>query len=297
MNFRDQGRLAIDRANTVIEEYAAQGYSLTLRQLYYQFVQRNWIPNEQKEYDRLSEHVTNGRRAGLIDWNAIVDLTREIVSPASWADAQEIIRSASTGFRLDLWKNQPAHVEVWFEKDALMNVFERAANEQRIGYFSMRGYASDSSLWRAATRLKAKQDEGKNVIVLHFGDHDPSGIDMTRDIEERLNLFQATPEIRRKALNIGQVKRYKLINNPAKESDSRHSKYKAEFGVYSWELDALEPSVLVKLVRDEVEKLIDAEQWAQDKAEEDKQRESLSKCDTLWAKVVKFLNRKSNNKK
>jgi hypothetical protein len=40
----------IDQANAIIEEYVGQGFVLTLRQLYYQFVARALIENKQSEY-------------------------------------------------------------------------------------------------------------------------------------------------------------------------------------------------------------------------------------------------------
>jgi hypothetical protein len=177
---------------------------------------------------------------------------------------------------LDRWLTQPTYVEVWYEKDALMGVFERVANF-RVPSFSCRGYTSDSEVWGAAQRLKHVAGKGKDVVILHFGDHDPSGIDMTRDIGERLRLFGAprTLDIRRLALNMDQVEQYDPPPNPAKETDSRFANYQAEYGDESWELDALEPAVLEGLVTKELLTLIERDEWKDEIEREKRARAEL----------------------
>lgn len=279
----------IDQANAIIVEYEEQGYSLTLRQLYYQFVSRNLIPNTDKEYKRLGQIVSNGRRAGLISWNAIVDRTRFLRTKSSWANPQEIVDSCADSFRLDPWERQPYYVELWFEKDALLGVFEAAAEKYRLPFFSCRGYASDSEVWGAAQRLMRKSNQGKQIEILHFGDHDPSGIDMTRDIADRLTLFDGGAVVTRLALNMDQVRKYNPPPNPAKETDSRFADYVKKYGEHSWELDALEPKVLVKLVNDQVEQYIQKRNWSNSLKLEGEYREQLAKCAQHWPKVAEIL--------
>lgn len=278
----------IGQANTIIEAYAAQGYDLTLRQLYYQFVSRDLIPNQQKQYKRLGDIVSKGRRAGLIDWTAIVDRTRNLQSVSTWSSPASIVEAVAQQFKYDLWEDQPNYVEVWFEKDALMGVFERAANPLRIPFFSCRGYTSDSEVWGAAQRLRRIERSGREVVVLHFGDHDPSGLDMTRDIRDRLHLFGARRvDVRRLALNMDQVRQYDPPPNPAKETDSRFAKYLDEYGDESWELDALEPTVLANLVRAEVATLVERELWDAQREREALARAELQAISDKYPEVVK----------
>jgi hypothetical protein len=75
-NFRSASLSVIELANSIIAEYQAQGYDLTLRQLYYQFVARGIIPNSDAEYKKLGSVINDGRLAGLIDWDSITDRTR-----------------------------------------------------------------------------------------------------------------------------------------------------------------------------------------------------------------------------
>lgn len=284
-------RLAtIAAANVIIAEYGAANISLTLRSLYYQFVSRDLIANRQTEYKRLGSIISEGRRCGMIDWDAINDRTRNLERLPSWDSPESIVAAVADQFKYDRWETQPNYVEVWFEKDALEGVFEGVCNEFRVPYFSCRGYTSDSAVWAAAQRLADKSNDGKDVVILHFGDHDPSGIDMSRDIEDRLQLFEAGDvDLRRLALNMNQITKYKPPPNPAKVTDSRFAGYEALYGKSSWELDALDPKVLATLVRKEVQSLIDDDEWDEAVEKEQKARTQLTAISNNYAKVVKRL--------
>lgn len=280
----------VRRANEIIEEYAAQGFDMTLRQVYYQLVSRDVIPNKQSEYKRLGDIISKARRAGLIDWDSIVDRTRFLRSLTHWTGPESILRAVAQQFRTDPWQNQGAYVEVWFEKDALVGVFERPANEWHVPFFSCRGYTSDSELWSAARRLARVTRTGRKAIVLHFGDHDPSGIDMSRDVADRLRLFEAGDvEVKRIALTYEQVEEHNPPPNPAKETDSRFESYRELYGEHSWELDALDPTTLAALVRREVEVVIDRDEWRASLNRDAIERKRLEQIATNYATIVKSL--------
>lgn len=251
--FHDSTLQVISWANEIIAQYQAQGLDLTLRQLYYQMVARDLIPNEQKEYKRLGSIVADGRLAGLISWRAIEDRTRNLQGNTHWESPAQIIRGAVNGYRIDKWADQPHRVEVWIEKDALVGVIAPVCRRLDVDYFSCRGYTSLSEMWQAGQRLARYIARDQAPIILHLGDHDPSGIDMTRDIEDRLEMFAGSPiTVKRIALNRDQVEQYGPPPNPAKITDSRAGAYIAEHGRQSWELDALEPTALQQLIEDHV---------------------------------------------
>jgi len=281
--FKSASMKMIEQAQDIIGEYSRQGFSLTLRQLYYQFVSRDLLPNKQSEYKRLGSVINDARLAGLIDWNAIEDRTRFLRSVNSWDTPNDIIRSAANSFRLDLWDNQDNYCEVWIEKDALVGVIEPVCNRLRVPFFACRGYSSQSEQWEAGRRMQRKINNGKEVHVLHFGDHDPSGIDMTRDNEDRLRMFierdadASQFHIHRLALNMDQVRTHKPPPNPAKTTDSRFEGYVRLHGQKSWELDALEPKIIANLIEKNVKAMINEEQWAEDLEREEGNREALEK--------------------
>lgn len=289
-NFRTKSRALIAHANTIIAEYQAQGFTLTLRQLYYQFVSRDLLPNKQSEYKKLGSVINDARLAGLIDWSAIEDRTRYLRTVSSWGTPAGIIDSAAASYKENIWRNQKYLPEIWIEKDALIGVIEPVCERYRLPFFACRGYSSQSEQYGAGMRLADARRRGKRPIVFHLGDHDPSGIDMTRDNADRLAMFaRHGVKVQRLALNMNQVEQYDPPPNPAKDTDSRSPDYIAKFGESSWELDALDPTVIDQLINDAVEKILDREQWDADMAAEAANRESIEKAATHWGDVERFL--------
>lgn len=263
--FRDDTLEIIDQANEICRDYEAMGYALTLRQLYYQFVARALLPNSDKSYKRLGSIINDARLAGLIDWDHLTDRTRSQRRVSTWNNPNEIISASAQQFRRDLWEvsGQLARPYVWVEKDALLDIVARAANQWQVPYFSCRGYVSQSEMWGAAMRMQNQLDRGLKPVVFHLGDHDPSGIDMSRDIQERLTLFAGYGiDVHRIALTMDQINQFQPPPNPAKLTDSRGFDYVRKHGPQSWELDALEPQMLVSLISSEVGACVDdADAW------------------------------------
>ncbi len=322
----------VRHAQAICIEYEQRGYDLTLRQLYYQFVARDLLANTQRNYNRLGEIVNRARLAGLLDWDHIVDRTRNLQKLPHWNDPSGVVESAAKSFGVDLWDTQPTRVEVWVEKEALAGVIAQAANAYDCAWFSCRGYVSQSEMWGAGQRLGRYIEGGQNVVILHLGDHDPSGMDMTRDIRERIDTFLTQDylnahldefeeskvrvseirtkmaercgvnyddvrkagaggafEVRRIALNDDQIAEYNPPPNPAKLSDSRSADYVEKYGTQSWELDALDPGVLVALIQDEVATTMDVEKYEARRDEQERHRDLLNTASRRWIDIVEFL--------
>ncbi len=277
-------------AENIIEEYSANGYTLTLRQLYYQFVARDIIENSERSYKNLGNHINNARLAGMISWRAIEDRNRGHYAPWTDEEITSPVRSLPHYIRFDRWARMDTYVEVWVEKEALGNVIQRACDPLLVPYLSCKGYLSASEAWRAGQRFKRKAEEGKDCVLIHLGDHDPSGIDMTRDNAERVALFSGEHvDVRRIALNMDQVREYQPPPNPTKLSDSRAKGYLKQFGKTSWELDALQPSMLEKLIQDEVRLFIDQDAWDCVGEEEAEMKNKLEAVYNNWDEVEELL--------
>lgn len=343
IKFKPASLRLISIARDICAEYAEAGYDLTLRQLYYQFVARGYIPNKQTEYKRLGSIINDARLAGLIDWDHLVDRTRNLQDLAHWSSPEQIIRAVARQFRLEKWATQPTRVEVWVEKEALAGVVGGVCVGLDVPYFSCRGYVSQSEMWAAAQRVQGYLTNGhtEKVVILHLGDHDPSGIDMTRDIRERLEMFLGKDhsretigpflhgmaalhgvggleydewpddakndaqeqwadlrrnegwhrrlEIRRIALNADQIEEYNPPPNPTKITDSRANAYIDEFGYESWELDALPPDVLGRLIEDHVLGERDIDRWEDVALDEDEHKRLLSAVSDNWASITADL--------
>jgi hypothetical protein len=266
----------VDHANEIIEEYQGAGLTLTLRQLYYQFVSRDLLPNTEKSYKNLGSVISSARLAGLVDWEAIEDRGRYLRERPWWNSPADIIDSAARSYHVDMWGDQDYRPEVWIEKEALVGVIEGVCNELSVPYFACKGYSSQSETWRAGRRMEGHLDNGQTPYVIHLGDHDPSGIDMTRDNGDRLELFAGqSVQVERIALNIDQVRRYNPPPNPTKVTDSRAEGYLKRFGHDCWELDALDPKLIQRLVREAITRLRDDGRWAEAQARKARDREAL----------------------
>lgn len=274
--FKEEHLKLIHVANRVIEQYQAQGLSLTLRQLYYQMVTKNILANKDSEYKRLGGILSDARLAGLVSWSAIEDRTRYLRGLQTFDSIHEPFESIAAGYRRDLWDDQSMRPEVWIEKDALVGVIAGICNELRVDFFACRGYNSQSEQWRAGQRMARYIHKGQRPIIFHLGDHDPSGIDMTRDNRDRLSLFAGVPvQVVRLALNYSQIEMYKPPPNPTKLTDSRATDYISQHGYSCWELDALEPSVIAALISDSVAKVRDPAKWDVALAREADDRETI----------------------
>jgi len=305
--FSASSRLMIQRSNDIIAEYQRQGFTLTLRQLYYQHVARDLLPNRQSEYKKLGDVINHARLAGEIDWNAIEDRTRWLRSsdydhgnPDTW------LGRVAGGFSKSRWEDQPYYVEVWVEKDALGGVIESACEPLKVPWFACRGYTSQSEVWGASQRLLDEIRAGKEIVIIHLGDHDPSGLDMTRDIESRLFMFigahladerdqdsirrsEVPLEVRRLALNMDQVEEHQPPPNPAKLTDSRAQSYISEWGDESWELDALDVATLSSLISEAIEPLIDQDRWSEAEQREQEGQDRLRLVASNWQKAVDHI--------
>lgn len=290
-NFRGESLSIIYQADEIIRDYAAQGYTLTLRQLYYQFVARDLIPNNDRSYKRLGSIVTDARLSGDLPWNGIEDRNRGKKGCLIQEDVGAILRNLPRQFAVDMWARQDYYVEVWVEKDALSSVIQRACGKYRVPYMACKGYLSASEAYAAGQRMRAAEDRGKNCVVFHLGDHDPSGLDMTRDNQDRLYMLseESMVEVKRLALNMPQIERYNPPPNPTKITDSRAEGYLREHGRTSWELDALEPSVVVDLIQRNISRLISDDIWEEDQERERDQEIELAKIGDNWSQVQEFL--------
>lgn len=282
--FNDDTIDLLDTVNKIIDEYVKQGFRLTVRQLYYQLVARDVVPNTVQSYKRVASIVNDGRLAGVVDWDVIEDRTREFVRRQRWESGAHILEAASSSFHVDMWSNQSLRCFVIIEKEALVGVLEPICNKLDVPVLAARGYPSGTVLREfSQTDILPALNESQDVVIFHLGDHDPSGMDMTRDLQDRLELFSYQPvELVRIALNMDQINERKPPPNPAKTTDSRFQKYMEEFGTESWELDALPPTYLSDLVEEEIRQRIDPDAWDEREAHAADVRQRIRKLATQF---------------
>jgi hypothetical protein len=263
----------------IIKEYEDMEVRITLRQLYYQLVSREIIPNTFKEYKRLCGLATDARYCGLIDWRSIEDRGRPHHAPSEFEDLKELFGAVLKSYKLPRWEGQKYYIEVCCEKDALTSVIHPICDDLHVRLNVNKGFDSASCAYDTAQRF-IKNGQGRKSILLYLGDHDPSGIYMTRDVSSRLGEFGACVDVRRVALTMDQVLKYSLPPNLAKKTDSRTAKYIQEHGSMSWEVDALPPEVLSKLLESTILEYLDRPLMDSVMEREEKDKDKLK---TLFA--------------
>jgi hypothetical protein len=251
---------------------------LTLRQIHYQLVAGNvaGYVNTQSAYTSLSGWLYDARVDGLIPWEAMTDRVRPFDDLSGFTDVDRYLsaylRATRQNYRRDLMQTQAVRLELWTEKDALSAVLTRFAKPYSVSVQTCRGFGSGSQFDDVV-----KRDDGRPLRILYFGDHDPSGLWMSeRDIKQRLeDKHGLSVHLERVALNSDQVEEYGLVadHQIPKPGDQRTPWYIDNYGRRCWELDALSPAVLGKLVTTAIEASIDMDLL---EAEREQQESDLS---------------------
>lgn len=307
--FRDASLAIIYDANMILDEYAEMGYpNVTLRQLYYQFVGRDLFPEDRKwvrvpntnkwrrdsngtknadpNYKWLGDIMNDARLAGYVNWNMMDDRTRRVEQLTSWDNPLQIMNAAHESYHIDRWENQEYRPEIWIEKDALTGVIGPVCKRLDVPFFACRGYVSQSSMWKASQRLIEHMNKEQIPYLFYMGDHDPSGVNMTDDIKNRLTIFLEYEgfelgldwEFKRIALNMDQVRQFNPPSDPAKMSDSRSARYVDKYGDEAWELDALSPEVMGNLIRENISSITDVDNLNDSEEREHKGKSTIAKA-------------------
>lgn len=284
--------MLIEAANVIMGEYAKQGFVMTLRMVHYQFVARQLFANTLKNYKKLGWALRVGRRMGLVDWAYLEDQVRKLDELPTWDSPRNVLDSAAVWYKENIWEDQEYAPEVWVEKGAMLSVIRPVCTDLRLPALACRGYVSDSAQYEASKRFITSIENGKTPIVFYLGDHDPSGLDMTRDNIETFEMMTGEPiEVRRLALNWDQIEKYGPPPNPAKMTDTRAPAYVRQYGRQSWEVDALPPNIIDALIREAVTPLIEQRKWKRSIAHETANRNRVKLVADNAELVIRRLER------
>jgi hypothetical protein len=268
----------------IVDEYSPQ--TMSTRQIFYQLVSRGVIVNDQASYDRTQRITVELRRDGIVEYSRIVDRRRMKHHKEGWDGADELIAACAHHFRRDVWASQDTVVMIGLEKVALEGVFSEVADEYGASVWPLQGYSSVSFAFEWATEIRRLTDRGKLVAIYYFGDHDPAGLDIERDVRDKLVGHGADFEWERRGLLFSDLDGFDLINVPVKAGDSKSKKYLAQFGNRAAELDALPPDELTDRIRASIAGHVDEDQLRLIRRDEDLQRESLEIVARNWDAAV-----------
>ncbi len=286
----------LDKLNKVQEVLnELQGYKpLTLRQVYYQLVGKGYIENKTSQYGMLSNLLKWARIEGHVSWHDIEDRVRAFKDLRGFGNREDFIKQELEGFlngyRRNLLQSQDKYIEIWIEKDALSSVFTKVAYRYTVPVVVCRGFSSISFLNEFRGRVNYYNSLGKKVVMLYFGDFDPSGVEMldSMKITLRDELGLDNVEFKRIALLKEDIFTYKLPHNPKalKRTDTRANKHLEAYGELAVELDALRPDVLEQKIRSAIESELDIDAFNQ---EVEKNNSELELLDMLKNDVEVFM--------
>lgn len=267
---------------------------LTLRQVYYQLVGKGYIDNNVSQYGMLSQLIKWARIDGYIAWEDIEDRVRTIHDLRGWTSekhfVQEEVSRFLEGYRRDFLQSQAKYIEVWVEKDALSSIFTKVATNYSVPVVVCRGFSSVTFLNEFRDRISVYQNEGREVVMLYFGDFDPSGMEMleTMKITLEQELGVAGVKFKRVGLDKSDIVKYKLPNDPnaIKKTDKRAKKFQKKYGSFAVELDALRPDILEKKIQDAIEAEIDMSKYV---LEMEKYETEIVELAELKDKVKKMI--------
>ena len=251
---RSQTAATVKRKD-LIYAWAQEHKPVTVRQLYYRLSTLDAVPKTEAGYKAVGRLCTLMRKRGEIPYEYFADSTRWQRKPRTFNNMQDALNDTATHYRRALWQEQQGVVEIWIEKEALVGVIFEVTSEWDVGLMPVKGYPSVTYLHAAGKSINAATSAGKKSHIFYFGDYDPSGVDIFRNIAEQLKIFapDADLEISRVAVTEAQIRYLQLPSRPTKRSDSRAK----GFSDISVELDAIEPSIFRDMVRNCIFSIID----------------------------------------
>ncbi|MCK5018123.1 MAG: hypothetical protein KAS32_13785 [Candidatus Peribacteraceae bacterium] len=237
------------------------------------------MTNDTNHYKRVVKAMTVARWGGVVDFESFIDRERSMYGEtkddekdldSEVENAKFQIGAWMRSYHLNRWSNQPNYIEVWIEKKALQGVFETPCAAKSVGLAPCKGYASLTFLNEARERFESAENNGKKLIILYFGDYDPSGADIPRSIQANLGKLGVDVEVERIALNSNQIEELGLPGVPPKSTDSRTANWSGGDVV---ECDAVEPMTLAKMCKDAIAAHFNEVLFKELKEKEEEERE------------------------
>jgi len=253
----------------------AEESAITIRHLFYRLVGLGVIEKTEKAYKGLCGHLSKWRKNEEVPWDAFSDSTRWNITPPMFDGIEDALRRTRETYRRDCWATQPYYSEVWIEKDAIAGMIVDITREFGVPLFVCRGFASLSSLYNASLTFKQVRAEGKDVVIYHCADYDPSGHAAAAAIERTFyEDFHCPVNFERIAILPEHIEEFNLPTRPTKESDSRSRNWSGSECV---ELDSMPPTELRRLVEAAITSRIDEHEWKQLKKIEQEEKATLDR--------------------
>jgi hypothetical protein len=251
---------------------------LTVRQVHYRLVEAGIShPNDRHGYGKTSKLTTDGRYSGHIDWNRIVDDTRQLHCRSEWESVEDLLAHALDQYHTDWWVNSEYYIEIWCEKRTLRRMLQPVAEEYSVGLLAGAGWSSASAIWDAVERLRDIKD--KKIKIIYIGDLDPSGDDMPRDVHDRLAEFGVDVDLKKLLVTESDLERYHLVKRfdpPKLKKDTCARKFIEKYGeLFQVEVEAMDPNEVIRRLTEELDKYADKAEFERIKEQEQEDVEQI----------------------
>lgn len=252
---------------------------MTVRQLFYRLVSDQALENSVRDYKKLSRVMTDARESAQVPFEWIVDRSRPTYTPNVFDDLKDGLTALRNCYRKDYWQEQPAHVETWTEKDAIIGSIEPVTNELGVTVRVSRGFTSTTRVHEIASVFAGIS---KPIFVYYLGDHDPSGRAIEMDLYDRISRYGPDFQMARLAIREEDIDDFNLPPLRIKAGDTRAAAFRRAFGNRCVELDALPPEELRRRVRRAIDRHIEKRAWERALAVERAEQESIASIVTRW---------------
>lgn len=246
-------RVELQSIQAAIYAVCRADHPQTVRGCFYRLEVESRVPKDMAGYSVVQRECLKMRRLGLLPYTWITDGTRLQRKPSSYDDLSEFYFRSAQLYRRNLWADAPVSLEVWCEKEALAGVLFEETAHWDVPLMVARGFSSESFLHATAEQII---EDAKPTYILHFGDHDPSGLRIDRQIESGLRRLAPDAEIhfQRLAVTPHQIQAWQLPTRPTKRVGNSHAR---GFSGRSVELDAIPAWRLRQLVREAITQHVD----------------------------------------
>jgi hypothetical protein len=237
-------------------------HPMTVRQCFYRLVSAAVVENCIRDYRRVSMILTKARNDGRIEFDWIVDRSRQNYTAATWSNLREFGEAVLASYRRDNWQDQENYIEVWTEKDAIIGSIYAITDQWAVTIRALRGFNSTTGAHSIAEHFRDENAKGKMIEVFYLGDFDPSGAAIEDDVARRVRAYDSGLfKIKRLAIFKADIAKFQLPSLRVKAIDPRAGEFIRRHGTAAIELDALPPTELRARLQKAIMDKVDLKRW------------------------------------
>lgn len=234
---------------------AGESKPTTARFIFYRCAALGVVAKTAAGYRTVQREVSLLRERGDMPFAWIADNTRWVRKPHTHDDLQAFLDEAARVYRRDLWSRSLDYVEIWCESDSVAGVLMAVTSEFDVPLMVLRGYSSSTFAYNAAKHIEA---DGRPAFLYYFGDHDPSGVDIERSLQESLHRYAPKADItfERVAVTAEDIEEMDLPGSIKKTTDTRSKNFNGQ----AVEVESVPVEILRRWCREVIEQHVDHHQ-------------------------------------